>query len=297
VTGFARKEALKRAVYYVCGAVTHFSGVSRFRALGQRTGSLRVIMYHKVNDQRGNSLSVPVARFDEQMRLLTERYNVISADELLAHIDGGAPMPPRSVLITFDDGYRDVRTNAYPILKRYELPAVLFVATDFIGGRRPFPHDGRFRDFDNAILGWDEIRDMSDTFEVGSHARSHRSLTALALADATAEIERSKAIIEGRLGRPVRLFSYPKGGPLDLGDDLRRSVIEAGYAACFTTIPKTNDAPLQRFDLGRYNVEPYGRSYFEWLLEGSCDLVGLGTTRLGALAKRAVVSGMDATTD
>jgi peptidoglycan/xylan/chitin deacetylase (PgdA/CDA1 family) len=297
VDGFARKEALKRILYYVCGGLTHFSGAGKARGLADSPGSLRILMYHKINDQSGNSVSVPTARFAEQMAFLEERYQVVSADAVLAHLATGDPLPTRAVLLTFDDGYRDVFTNAYPILKRHGYPATLFVSSDFIGTNRVFPHDVRLARFDNAVINWAELRELSDTFEIGAHACSHRALTAMDLAEARREICESKAVIEDRLGHRVRLFAYPKGGPLDFNGALRHLVIDAGYEACFTTIPKTNRQPLQRFDLGRYNAEPYGRSYFEWLLEGSCDLMGLTATPLGATMKRAIVSGMRASLD
>lgn len=297
VNGFARKEALKRAAYYASCGLLHFSGVGRLRSLPVIPGSLRVLMYHKVNDQGGNSLSVPVSLFAEQMAFLKEHYAAVSAADLVAHVETGVPLPARAVLLTFDDGYRDVHRNAHPVLRRLGLPAVLFASTDFIGGDASFPHDRRFSDLDNAVLSWAELREMGDVFEVGAHACSHRPLTSLPSSEARREVFDSKRVIEDRLGRPVRLFSYPKGGPHDFNDEIRGFVKEAGYSLCFTTIPRTNRPPLARFDLARYNVEPYGSFYFRRLLEGSCDLLGVGATPWGASLKRRLVGVMGAATD
>jgi peptidoglycan/xylan/chitin deacetylase (PgdA/CDA1 family) len=297
MNGFRRKEIVKKSLYYASAGLTHLSGVGTLRARPAERGSLRVLMYHKVNDQRGNSLSVPISLFDEQMAFLKAHYRVISADELLGHVAGSAPLPPRAVLITFDDGYRDVLTHAYPILKRYGHPAVLFVSTDFIGGTSRFAHDRQFARFANAILNWKEVRALGEFLEIGSHAQSHRPLSRILPEEARCEIVASKAVIEERLGRPVRLFSYPKGTVLDFNRETREWVIEAGYRLCFTTIPKTNRPPLDPFALGRYNVEPYGHYYFMRLLEGSCDLMGFTATRWGAVLKRALVHQMGAATD
>lgn len=297
MNGFGRKESLKKWLYYFCAGLTHFSGVERLRNLGAASGSVRILMYHKVNDQKGNSLSVPVSLFDEQMGELAERYQVISAEDLLAHVLTATPLPPRAVLLTFDDGYRDVLTHAYPILKRYGHPAILFVSTDFIGSQIPFPHDRRFTHFLNPPLDWDEVTALTECFEVGSHACSHRSLARLGSEEARREIFDSKAIIEERIGRPVRCFSYPKGGIRDFNPRLRDDVRRAGYQLCFTTIRRTNRSPLDPFALGRYNVEPYSGYYFRRLLEGSCDLMRLGGTRWGDRLKQSVVGCLGADTD
>src|SRR5206468_3716435 len=89
--------------------------------------ALRVLMYHKINDQPGNPVTVPVSLFDEQMAQIGELgYTVVSIDQVLDHMTGRAPLPPRAVLITFDDGYRDNLLNAAPILQRHGYPAVVF---------------------------------------------------------------------------------------------------------------------------------------------------------------------------
>jgi peptidoglycan/xylan/chitin deacetylase (PgdA/CDA1 family) len=292
----ARKEALKRALYHVIAYTTHFSGVQRLRGSQDAQRPLRVLMYHKINDRRDSILSVPSRLFDEQMSYLKARYNVVSPDDVLADLSGGEPLPPRAAMLTFDDGYADVFEQAYPILERYGLPAALFLATDFIDQDVPFPHDARFPGQPDRALSWAQVRAMADRIEMGAHACSHRTLTTLPPEIARREIFESKARIEDQLGRPVRLFAYPSGGPLDFNARLRQWVIEAGYHLCFTTIPKTNRRPFDAFALGRYNVEPYGAFYFQSLLEGGCDLWGLAATRWGAHLKRALVSKMGATT-
>jgi peptidoglycan/xylan/chitin deacetylase (PgdA/CDA1 family) len=291
-----RKEALKKALYHGVAYATHYSGIGPLRSRGRSTAALRIVMYHKVNDRPGNILSVPVSLFDEQMAYLKSHYNVVAADDVLLHVAGSKPLPPKAALITFDDGYRDVFRNAYPILQRYGLSAVLFLATDFIGGDTPFPHDAGSPSFVDPALDWDEVRAMLDRVEMGSHARSHRILTSLPPQQARQEIFESRTIIEERIERPVRLFAYPSGGPLDFDARLRSWVIEAGYQLCFTTVPATNRHPFDPYALTRYNVEPYGSFYFECLLEGSCDLWGLGATEWGARLKRALVRQMGAAT-
>lgn len=91
-----------------------------------------VLLYHRVDDCRDPySSAVPVHVFDAQMSYLANNFNVISLSQLLDRVDHGIGIEPRTVAITFDDGYRDNYVYAHPILKKYGLPAALFVATGY----------------------------------------------------------------------------------------------------------------------------------------------------------------------
>jgi peptidoglycan/xylan/chitin deacetylase (PgdA/CDA1 family) len=103
---------------------------------GNRPNLLRVLTYHRVDESDAHaafdpSLTVLPEIFDEQMSYLISNYHVLSMLDLLEVYRTGASLPPRSVMITFDDAYCDFAENAWPILKRYRLPATLFVPTAF----------------------------------------------------------------------------------------------------------------------------------------------------------------------
>ena len=122
------KQLLKNSVYRALGETA--------RGLGAVNGderSLRVLMYHKVNDLPGNRMSMPTGLFAEQMAQLRELgYTVVDLDAVLAHYVDGAPLPPGAVLITFDDGYRDNLVNAAPVLHAQGYPAVQFVPIGYV---------------------------------------------------------------------------------------------------------------------------------------------------------------------
>ena len=114
---------------------------------------LRVLLYHRI-DERGPEQAVlnpdittaSPAHFEWQLQHLARFYHPVSATEVLAAVEGRHALPPRAVLLTFDDGYRDFRELAWPLLKEYRMPAVLFVPTDFLdGGRRIFWADALWR--------------------------------------------------------------------------------------------------------------------------------------------------------
>lgn len=97
---------------------------------------LTVLAYHRINDAhspqfdayRPNVSGTPT-QFEAQMQWIKHRFNVINLDQCVAALTGDKSLPPRPLLITFDDGYLDNYTNAYPILKRLGLPAVIFLMT------------------------------------------------------------------------------------------------------------------------------------------------------------------------
>jgi peptidoglycan/xylan/chitin deacetylase (PgdA/CDA1 family) len=116
------------------------------------------------------------------------------------------PGSPR-LAITFDDGYEDNYTVAWPILQEFGFPATFFAATDYVGNRARFN-----RDWQPAMMSWLQLREMAAAgMEIGSHTCSHPHLPTL---DATAlrhELAGSRAALEERLALPVRSLAYPHG--------------------------------------------------------------------------------------
>src|SRR5262245_60408758 len=117
------KQLVKNGVYRSLGEVT-----IRTPRKTRASSPLCVLMYHKVNDTRHNSVTVPPALFDQQMGALASLgYDVVSLDDVITHYTAGAPLPRHPVLLTFDDGYEDNLRHALPILERHGYPATLFV--------------------------------------------------------------------------------------------------------------------------------------------------------------------------
>ena len=110
--------------------------------------SLTVLNYHRIDDPHVEgfstfkpNVSATPSMFDRQMDFLTQKYNVISATDVVEWIRGDAQLPPRPALITFDDGYQDNYKNAFPILKARKLPAIIFLASNYMGNSTPFYWD------------------------------------------------------------------------------------------------------------------------------------------------------------
>ncbi len=160
-----------------------------------------ILMYHHVGDC--STLPGPCVNpktFERQMEFLkVHRYRVFSLEELLSRLRAGEPLPPKTVAITFDDGYIDNIDHAFPVLKKMGFPATIFMITRNIG------QEGSLSEEDLGILD-------SSGVSIGSHTVSHSFLPNLDSKSALSELEGSKKDLEGVLGHSVTLFSYPAGG-------------------------------------------------------------------------------------
>jgi peptidoglycan/xylan/chitin deacetylase (PgdA/CDA1 family) len=187
---------------------------------------LPIAMYHSVQPvvPKDNRLIVSVKTFSRQMQFLKEKkYTVLSLEQAAALISQGKKLPARAIVLTFDDGYIDNYLYAFPILKKYGIPATVFLIAGDIG--KP------------DKLNLDQIRQMQDSglITFGSHSMTHPFLECITSApELVKEIRGSKKTLEGILGRPVMTFSYPCGR---LNKDVRQRVIDAGYLAGVVTNP------------------------------------------------------------
>src|SRR5262245_13614650 len=130
--------------------------------------------------------------------LQEEGWQVIDLDRFLQALETPETLPERSALLTFDDGYGSMRGVTLPLLQRFNLPAVLFVPTDYVGRRNTF--DAGVEP-DEAICDWDDLRELTrGGVSIQSHAASHRRFSELSMREREQEIVQSKATLEDHLG-------------------------------------------------------------------------------------------------
>jgi peptidoglycan/xylan/chitin deacetylase (PgdA/CDA1 family) len=181
-----------------------------------------ILMYHSISKKHEGSLCVSPENFSRQIKYLVKKgYAVISMDELIDEINNGRRYIPKTVAITFDDGFEDNFTDAFPVLARYGMPATIFVITGYVSKLEEY-------------LTWDQIFIMSkNDITIGGHTRNNEYLPSVKdkkmLLD---EIAGCKSDIESRIKRPVNLFCYPLGG---FNEDVKKAAKLAGYKGACTT--------------------------------------------------------------
>ena len=237
--------------YVVKAAVTRArSGAWLLRTGGRpRLGGLRILLYHRVADD-GDPLSVRPRAFADQMGYLASRgWRVVDLAGALELLDAG-PVPARTIGLTFDDGFADVRDHALPVLERHGFRATVFVTTGVTDGRLTFPWYER----QPPVLGWPAVTelDRAGTLRFEAHTVGHPNLLTLDEASAAAEIRDSRDELESHLGRPVLALAYPAGL---FGERERRLAAEAGYAAAVSCEPGVNRADTDRFALLRRQID------------------------------------------
>lgn len=220
---------------------------SGWHAVPRHRVQVPIFMYHYIRinpnpaDVLGFNLSVPPADLATQLAYLADRgYQGVGLEEVTGFLSGRQeePPPPRSAVLTFDDGYRDSYEAAYPLLKRYGFRATIFVISGLVGR--------------SGYLTWPQLRQMAaDGITIGAHTIGHPDLTYLSRANALREIGESKLALEKELDRPVLLFAYPSGR---YNQEVVEMVKAAGYEAAVTVNYGLWHAPEDRYTLARVRV-------------------------------------------
>ena len=211
-----------------------------------------------------NALYVPILIYhypppnlEQQLQyLIGHGYTDVDLDQVAAAMSGGAALPAKPVVLTFDDGFEN-QLSAFSLLKKYNMKATFYIinggpASNWcIGAGRQFglpsqPASG----CGDAYLSWDQVRmlDASGLVTIGGHTLDHPNLPTLSEADQRHEIIDSKTAIEAEIGHPIRHFAYPYG---DFNGTTIQIVRDAGYVTAVTTIGGTYQDPGSQYTLHR----------------------------------------------
>jgi peptidoglycan/xylan/chitin deacetylase (PgdA/CDA1 family) len=279
---FAAAQSIKRGLL----AAGHYR-----RALGRsRFPGVAVLGYHGLRDDDSpdgsmafENLHVRASTFEAHCRVIRDTCDPITLDDWRAALLGTAPLPPRPVLVTFDDGYRSVFTIGAPILAAANLPAVVFACSDPMERRHLLWFDDvaaregeaavepwKARDYGSwltacatgtqavadadprAVMTVPELQALSRQrgIEIGAHTERHPILAHAAPAAQRAEIAGNRAALEAWTGRPVRAFAYPNGRPgVDYNGDTVTILRDLGFDFGFTMRPAfatADEPPLER---------------------------------------------------
>jgi peptidoglycan/xylan/chitin deacetylase (PgdA/CDA1 family) len=205
--------------------------------IGVHAGSYQtipILCYHRLGTT-GGKMAVSPANFAAQMEWLVRNdYRVLRLGQLTGFLEGKEPLPPKSVVVTFDDGYESVYRYAFPVLRKLGLPATMFVYTDFVGA--------------GDAVSWPQLVEMqaSGLMDVQSHSKSHRNLIERTAGENDARYVRNldqetagpRDLIEQKLsGQQVRQYAYPYG---DANDQVLEALTRQKYTLAVTVNPGGN---------------------------------------------------------
>lgn len=194
-------------------------------SMSQKYGPCRalpILMYHHLLETKAakeilaESLNVPPEIFEKQLIYLKQKgYQSLFLTELMEGLKNGT-LPPKPVVLSFDDGYKELYENLLPKLKSYNFKADVFVISQFVGGER--------------YLSWEELAEMekSGLIEIGDHTLSHLSLALMDKEKQFDQIVSAKKIIEERLGKEILVFAYPYGSFNEISEKILK---ENGFVA------------------------------------------------------------------
>lgn len=185
-----------------------------------------ILMYHRVADCPGDRNAVSPRVFELQLQYLEDQgYRTLGLLEWHQMIARGEKTPQKSVILTFDDGYRDNWENAMPLLVRYGFTGTVFVVSGLIGGKNEW--DGHVARRGVDMMRASDLREWHEAgLEIGSHGTRHQRVTQFSGSYLQEELSRSKKTLEDLLGEPVPFFCYPNG---DLNEEVIEALKAVGY--------------------------------------------------------------------
>jgi peptidoglycan/xylan/chitin deacetylase (PgdA/CDA1 family) len=187
-----------------------------------------ILMYHRIDYVTASTpaatkaLTVSPEDFRHEMKWLKGHgYHTVTQRSLFNALMCGSHLRRKPIIVTFDDGYRDVYRYASPVIERLGMHATSYVITERISGDDP------------SFLTWKQVRRFERRgVEIGSHTVSHAALTSLSDASALAELVRSRKKLERKLDHRVPWLAYPYG---DYDSRIERLAKKAGYKLAVTT--------------------------------------------------------------
>jgi peptidoglycan/xylan/chitin deacetylase (PgdA/CDA1 family) len=220
-------------------------------------------------------------QFEELIIELNKLGTFVNTDTLLNMLQGETEIDNRYFHLSFDDGFRNIFTNAIPILRKHKVPAILFVPTsivdaDYETARKYCLETTRYGGVIEMIR-WSELREVvSHGFEVGSHTKSHARLALISKEPTLLEeeISGSKRKIEETLGIECKYISWPYGTRTDVDCSSLEMVRNAGYRACFGAFRGSirPNIATDKYSVPRHHIEvQWPLSHIKYFARGNME--------------------------
>lgn len=237
-----------------------------------REVKIPILTYHSI-DESGSVVSTGASVFRRQIKFLSEAgYSPVTLKTLGEYLGGRGKLPPKPIALTFDDGFRNFYTTAFPVLSEHNFTATVFLIAGYCGKYNDWsgnsPHAAR-----GKLMDWSEIGELAgNNIEFAAHSVTHPDLTRISADSAKLEIAESKTMIEDKTGREVTAFAYPYGA----FDAIVKQMARENYAtACATNLGKVKRGDdcfaLKRLDAYYLSNESVFRAIvlkekFDWYL-------------------------------
>ncbi len=215
-----------------------------------------ILMYHMISEPITAAevkYACPPRQFEKHIQmLLNNGFTPVSIESVENYYSQNTALPENSFLITLDDGFEDNYLNAFPVFKRYNIPALIYLATGSLGKTNQWMSQPTFTE--RKMLSWKQIKEMaSQGIDFGSHTVSHPRLTEFDDDRVGKELSESKQIIEQQLGQECKHFAYPYGL---LTEKTRELVAQAGFKTACSTRSGFNN--IERDPLILHRIEVFG---------------------------------------
>ena len=257
------RRSLRKQLYAGLKKLTNFS-----RLVPTRTKKIPILVYHRVCplffDKQIPYANVYPAEFEKQIAFIAEKHEGITVTEYLRRRSAGK-LTGDEICITFDDGFKDNYLFAFPILRKYQVPANFFLVTKYIGSNDLFPwvplDEGGKSDLflhrENWIpMNWENVKEMMEGgMEFGTHTHTHtRSLSELSIEVAAQELRDCTNVFKEETASNPKVFCFPHGTALDYGPEHIGMIKSLGYEAALTTNIGRNTSMQDPFELKRLIV-------------------------------------------
>mgnify|MGYP000969252810 CR=1 FL=1 len=257
-------EIQKKLYYIVAKSPVGYTGKMVTRKKQERI----ILAYHGVAPGHPSCLSPNI--FREHIAYLRKKYDIVPINEIVNKAnDHSKP----KISISFDDAYINLLEHAVPILQHYEIPAIFYVPTNYLGKKNEWDSH-----YSLPLLQIMTVKDLqilhSKGFIIGSHTQNHISLKGKSLKILQQEVGKSKTILENIIGDEIQSFAYPYGGRSNIDYQVIRIVEESEYSSAVTSYWGRFNDWNKRYELRRITIWPSDNlamlslklnGYYDWL--------------------------------
>ena len=276
MTAIFPRYLLKKFIKIVVCIITTYTGYQYISRNKANKKGLTILTYHSIDNKIEPDETVTPEEFERQLQYIEENYKVIPLEEAIEYLQTDFEKVSGSIVITFDDGYSDNYYNAYPLLKKHNFPATIFLISDFVEN-----NEGKY-------LSPFQIHEMkSNNISFGSHTVSHQILTNLTKEKIVREIRGSKDMLESRLDQKINSFAYPVGTRADFNDEIMGIVKACKYSCACSNMYGMNGKNADIFTLKRIGIETTDNFFiFRKKLNGALNIMSFKDTRFFQRFKR-----------